>query len=141
MRNRLVKKMSRHERVALRQQKLKDALSGKGSYIFANNTSGDLSLPKKALDGKTSVGLKEEFNGDSYFLYMVKTNDLKLVKILNEESIMDKLITEQPPVITNNGKVEFVVNDPQKKINEEEAKENKKILLTEDPMGGIVIVD
>jgi hypothetical protein len=140
-----LKKLSKYERASLRQEKLKAAMAGSGRYLFKNNTSGELELPKMPLEGtKRKVGKNEEFIGDSYFLQMLKTNDLKLIRIIEDKDLpMDKLITEQPPVVTQDGKVEFVINDPKKKkINEEtDAEKQKNVLLTEDPMGGIVIVD
>jgi hypothetical protein len=136
--HKFLKKMTRLERAALRKQKLEEVLAGTGKYIFKNNTSGDLELPKKNLDGKNKVAKNEEFMGDSYFLQLVKTNDLKLVRILGE-TMDNKLITEQPPVVTHEGKVEFTINE--KPINEEKDPKKKDVLLTEDPMGGIVIVD
>jgi hypothetical protein len=134
--------MSKYERATLRQEKLKAAMSGEGKYRFKNNTSGELDLPKPPLEGPRKIPKNGSFVGDSYFLQMLKTNDLKLVEII-EEAFVEKLITEQPPVVTDAGKVEFVINDPKKKLNEEGAGVEKKkdVLLTEDPMGGVVIVD
>ena len=138
-----LKKMSKYERANMRQDKLKAIMSGAGRYLFKNNTSGELELPKMPLESNNrKIGKNQEFIGDSYFLQMLKTNDLKLIRIIEDKDVnMDKLITEQPPVVTEDGKVEFVVNDPKKKkLNEEKDGQPKKnVLLTEDPMGGIVI--
>jgi hypothetical protein len=141
-----LKKMSKYERANLRQEKLKAAMAGAGKYRFKNNTSGELDLPKMPLEGARKIPKNGEFLGDSYFLQMLKTNDLKLVAIIEDKDapMADKLITEQPPVVTDTGKVEFVVNDPKKKkLNEQDGKGEKQpdVLLTEDPMGGVVIVD
>ena len=138
-----LQKLSKHEKILLRKEKLKEAMRGEGRYIFQNNTSGELTLPKMPLEGKSlTVGVKQQFIGDSYFIQMVKTNELRLIEILEkEEPPMEKLITEQPPVVTDAGKVEFVTSDSKKKkLNETDVKKDD-VLLTEDPMGGIVIVE
>lgn len=135
------KKLSKYERNQVRQEKLKTALHGEGKYIFQNNTSGELELPKNPLEGSKRIPKNGKFIGDSYFLQMVRTNDLRLI----EEIIMEKkLITEQPPIVTHSGMVELVQPNPKaKKLNEQvpETEKNKNVLLTEDPLGGVVIVD
>lgn len=140
-----LKKLSKYDKANIRQEKLRQAMSGSGVYLFKNNTSGELDLPKMPLEGASRKIAKDaEFLGDSYFFQMLNTNDIKLIRIIENKDVpMEKLITEQPPVVTNVGKVEFVVNDPKKKkINEDEANAPQKDkLLTEDPMGGVVIVD
>ena len=112
-----LKKLSKYEKANIRQEKLKQAMSGAGKYLFKNNTSGELDLPKPSIDGKTrKIAKNEEFIGDSYFLQLLRSNDLKLVRIIEDKDApMEKLITEQPPVVTNTGKVEFIINDPKKK--------------------------
>lgn len=139
-----LKKMSKYDKANFRQEKLRAAMAGAGKYLFKNNTSGELDLPKDPLVGSKKIPKNGEFLGDSYFLQMLKTNDLRLVRIIEDKDApMEKLITEQPPVVTDAGKVEFVINDPKKKkLNEEgDVEKKKQILLTEDPMGGVVIVD
>jgi hypothetical protein len=140
-----LKKMSKYDKANMRQEKLRQAMSGSGIYLFKNNTSGELDLPKMPLEGTSrKIPKGKEFLGDSYFLQMLNTNDLRLVRIIEDKDapMADKLITEQPPVVTDAGKVEFVINDPKKKLNEDGGKEKSKdVLLTEDPMGGVVIVD
>ncbi len=179
--------------------KRKDDLAGKGSYLFENNTRGTLNLPRPTKDGVSFVRLGGQFIGDSYYMLLVKTGDIRLVKNLEEaptaeklyvyknfnndetrlpeanrdgqiiisptaefvgdnrffpllktgrlklvrevEQYMpqqEKLITEQPPMVTNQGTVEFVkVNGDQ--LNEEEKKKKEK-LLAEDPLNGVKLL-
>ena len=134
------KKLTKPERTLAKKESLKNFLHGEGQYIYQNNTSGELDLPKKPLEGPKKIPKNGQFLGDSYFMQMVRTNDLRLIK----EIIMEnKLITEQPPTITENGAVELVQpKNAKKKLNEQAPQEQKKnVLLTEDPVGGIVIVD
>jgi hypothetical protein len=134
-----LKKFTKYERAQIRKEKLKNAMFGEGRYVFQNNTSGELELPKLPLEGiSKKIGKGAKFIGDSYFMQMVRTNDLKLI----EEIKVEKLITEQPPVVTTGGTVEFITPDTKKqKLTEEEDKNKKNVLLTEDPLGGVVIVD
>lgn len=136
----------------LRAQKRKADLSGKGIYVFRNNTSGELFLPRATKSGITKVRRGEEFQGDDYYMFMVRVGELRLVRTIehppsetiNENTNMDnKLITEQPPVVTNDGVVEFV--EPakgQKRLNESDPNKSQPddILLTENPLDGVEII-
>jgi len=149
-------RLSRYEVKQLRHQKRKAALEGQGVYVFRNNTSGELFLPRPTKSGITRVPVNEEFQGDDYYMFMVRNNELRLVRqieappkptVVNEqtENTMseDKLITEQPPVVTNEGTVEFVEKpkNPQQKLNENQpAEQPQDILLNENPMDGIEII-
>lgn len=155
----------KQQKAADREAKLKMDLHGDGVYLFENNTSGDLLLPKPANNGRRSVAHKGQFQGDSYFMKMVKTNELKLIKtivpivpavktstivesgdkkMLNE----NKLILDQPEKFTSEGHVEHVSvsKDPKKqKLNESKPSKNEKekekdTLITEDPMSGVEII-
>lgn len=137
------KKLSKFERAQVRQEKLKNVLHGEGKYIFQNNTSGELTLPKEPLEGSRQIPKNGKFLGDSYFLQMVRSHDLRLIEEITMEN---KLITEQPPTVTHGGIVELVqpeqANSKAKKLNEQVPEDEKKtVLLTEDPLGGVVIVD
>lgn len=147
-----LKKFTKAQRAEIRKQQLANAIAGEGKYLFQNNTSGELQLPKIPLNAVSkNVPKGGKFIGDSYFLQLVKTNDLKLIQTM--ESPMEsreKLITEQPPIVTTKGTVEYVQQPKGKKLHEgtpttteeEEEKVRKlDVLLTEDPLGGVVIVD
>ena len=105
-------------------------------FRFGNNTSGELALPKPSEDGKRSIPVDGNFIGDGYFLCMVP----QLLVIL-EDLQMEKLITEQPPIVTTKGKVEYVVEKPAQKLNESKPGKQEDVLLTEDPVGGIAICE
>lgn len=142
------------EKMNLKNQKREQALQGEGRYIFKNNTSGTLTLPKPASkildkDGNSVTRRdmsfilhNEKFEGDSYFMSMVKSHDLIYVeKCVTEEEMPDKkLILDQPDQITEHGKVEHVIPDQPVENLTEDQKEEKEVLLTEDPMDGIEII-
>lgn len=133
-----------------RAAKLKQDMHGEGIFLFENNTSGDLYLPKATINGKKIVGHKKQFQGDSYFMKMVRTGELRLIKTIlpiGESKEMnkqeEKLLLEQPDQITEDGKIEQVVVKKPLKLNEKvtEVKSNKsKQLINEDPMAGIEIM-
>lgn len=153
------KKLNRLERREFQKQKLARDLAGSGLYIYENNTSGTLTLPKPTDSGKRIVAPKEQFQGDSYFMSLVKppNNLLKLVRVVTQdlpetqtqtlvESNMNeqKLILDQPDRVTSEGTVEQVVvkQQPVQKLNDSVEKKQppKEVLLTEDPMDGIEII-
>ena len=158
-------RLSKYEQNMLRDQKRKAALSGSGLFIFRNNTSGELMLPRPTKSGKTRLAPKEEFQGDDYYMFMVRNNELRLVRQLEPptgvvqavkvtEQVMaehhtaaDHIIVEQPPTVTTEGTEEVNVVDPTKqpkKLNEGQPKEHQSqqgdILLNDNPLDGIEIV-
>lgn len=168
-------KKTRLEKINERKKKLEDSLHGSGEYIFRNNHKGDYTLTKTSLDGKKSIPPKGEFKGDSYFLRFVKSHDLTLVSVLKEESKIEtneevieinesiinkeeegkpmneeKLILDQPEMITEEGVVEHVAVerpsvDTKKKefFNKKKLEnvKNKKALINEDPAGSIEVIN
>jgi hypothetical protein len=153
-------RLTKYQKTVLRAQKRKSELSGGGVFVFRNNSSGDLFLPRPTKSGTTRVAVNEEFVGDDYYMFMVQSNELRLVRIIEspdvaearpinestEEPMADKLITEQPPVVTNEGTVEFVEQKPkkqqQKKLNEgpQVLQQLPDVLLNENPLEGIEII-
>ena len=96
-----------------REQRIKahnEYLAGSGRYIFENNTSGDLQLPKPASNGNKWVQKGGKFTGDSFYLKMVP-RELKLIEVLVDanhqeninESTESKLILDQPDTVTQSG--------------------------------------
>lgn len=152
------KKLNRLERREFQKEKLARDLAGNGLYIYENNTSGTLTLPKPTNSGKRVVAPKEQFQGDSYFMSLVKppNNLLKLIKVITQdlpetqiqtqtESNMNeqKLILDQPDRVTSEGTVEQVMKQqPVQKLNDsvEKKEPTKEVLLTEDPMDGVEII-
>lgn len=142
--------MNRYERRAEREQQIKRALHGEGLYEYLNNRKGDLNLPKPAANGVKRVAPGKTFEGDNYFMQMVRTNDLRLVREITspeQERInmqeQQKLILDQPDTVTNEGKIEHVVTQKPQKMNEQapQAKAGApEVLLNEDPMEGVEII-
>jgi hypothetical protein len=129
------KKLIKRKQAAEKQKK--DNF-GDGTYLFENNTNADFYLPRPTKTGQRLVRKSGTFIGDSYYFQLVKTNQLKFIK---EEKMEEKLITEQPPVVTREGTVEYVVASPEKKLNEDKDQpKNVDSLLVESPLDGIQIL-
>jgi hypothetical protein len=140
-------RFTRQEKRKNQENQMKRALSGTGSYIFENNTKGSLNLPKAGLDGKKHLRVKEQFNGDSYFLSYVgpPTFMIRLIsgplpaeqpQVLKENVMEKKLLVDQPDTFTTQGKVEHVVQEtPKQKLNDsnQSNEQPKDILLVENP--------
>jgi hypothetical protein len=145
-------KLSKLEAREYRKKKMERATQGEGLYIFRNKTSGDLMLPKPAEGGVRTVTSGQEFQGDSYFMCLVKTNQCSLVQELvspkqtREQKMQEeKLLLDQPDQITAAGQVEHVVaKQPQQvPLNEVPVAPETPatdVLLTEDPLDGVDII-
>lgn len=81
------KELKKAQQLAKRQ----DDLSGTGSYLFENNTKGDIYLSRRTKDNVKIVKLGGQFVGDSYYFSLLKTGEVKLVKELNEVPSPEKL--------------------------------------------------
>lgn len=164
MRNR--PRLSRYERREVHEEKLKNDMGGTGVYIYENNTDADLKLPKPTGSGIRTVGPRKRFQGDSYFLSWVGNpmNLLKLIEevvpkmtfqelqdhraaqdqLLEEEAMANekRLVLDQPDCITQHGKVERVVVEPQQALNDNTDRNQKKpeVLLNENPLDGVEII-
>lgn len=141
-------KATRLERAEKNKQILEYKQHGEGLFLFKNKSSfASLDLPKKSLDGKKWVGPNETWKGDSYFFCLIP-RDAILVETLttptpkeNNMQNEEKLLLDQPDQVTEIGKVEHVVENGSKPINEDKDNEElKEKLLTEDPMAGVTII-
>lgn len=143
-------KLTREEKIQKNKEVLEHKQHGEGLFLFKNKSSyASLDLPKKSFDGKKWIGPNETWKGDSYFFTLVP-RDAILVETLiqpnkEKESNMsneNKLLLDQPDQVTQAGKVEHVVPNDSKSINEdkENNEETKESLLTEDPMAGVTII-
>ena len=144
------KKKARYEKITNYKDKVKTYQEGKGSFIYQNNTSGTLILPKISAEGKSSVEKGENWSGDDYYMNMVSAGEALLVEVIQDkeqkmENINEeKLILDQPETITEKGVVEQIVVSPLAKVKkavsltEEEIPED--ILLNEDPLAGVEIL-
>ncbi len=161
-------RLSKYEKNMLRAQKRQAALEGTGLFIFRNNTSGELYLPRPTKSGLRKVPLGEEFQGDDYYMFMVRNNELRLVRQLEptdlqkqqaqqaqlvteqtkqeHNTMQDKLIVEQPPTVTTEGTEEVTVTETpekkKKKLNEAQPAGDKSgdVLLNENPLDGVEII-
>lgn len=143
-------KKTRLEITEKNKQILEYKQHGDGLFLFKNKSKfASLDLPKKSFDGKKWIGPNETWKGDSYFFCLVPREAIlvetlivpnqKEVNMQNEE----KLLLDQPDQVTGLGKVEHVVANESKPINEDndnEEEANKEKLLTEDPMAGVTII-
>src|SRR5581483_8376245 len=153
------KKLNKIQRQADYKLRLAYSLKGDGRYVYENNTAGDLILPKTTKDGVRMVGKGRRFEGDSYYLSLVRTNQLRLVEqldapsdtpveVITEERIETmpaKLILDQPDRATAEGTVEQVLVEPTakpKRLTETKKQQQPQpeVLLTEDPMDGVEIL-
>lgn len=155
-------RLSKYEKNMLRAQKRKAALEGSGLFVFRNNTSGELHLPRPTKSGLRKVPLKEEFQGDDYYMFMVRNNELRLVRQLEptdlqkqqaqlaeqtqqeHNTMQEKLIVEQPPTVTTEGTEEVTVTKtPEKqKLNEGQPAGDQPddVLLNDNPLDGVEII-
>jgi hypothetical protein len=146
------KRLNRYQKRTEQQKRLADSLKGDGSYLFQNNTGGDLILPKKTKDGIKLLNKNAQFEGDSYFFQLVRQGQLRYIKELNapeertEDVTQTKLILDQPDRVTAKGTVEQVIADQKQKPLNEVAPTAKKqsppadVLINEDPMDGVEIL-
>jgi len=157
------RKFNKYERKEIRERKLRNDMAGTGVYIYENNTGGELTLPKPTASGQRKVGPRERFQGDSYykqwvgppnnllrFIEAVVVSPLPVPEGMGERLLQldeaikmreqRKLILDQPDTITQEGKIEHII-EPQQKINE--VNPNQKpvdTLLTEEPLDGVEII-
>ena len=76
-------KFNRYERKQIQQDKIAQSLAGHGLFVYKNpSRTGTLTLPKPTSSGRRTVGPGEEFQGDSYFMNLVATQDLIKVRTL-----------------------------------------------------------
>lgn len=140
--------MKRRKLTKEEKQQIRDKnLSGDGHYIYENRTTGYLTLPKPAKDGRKVIPPSGRFEGDSYFMSLVRQphNLLKYIdQVKQEEAVSDKkLILDQPDMVTAKGTVEHVVDDnaPIQRINDSVDNGKKPdVLLNEGPVDGVEII-
>lgn len=153
------RKFTKLEAKEERKKHMQNVTSGNGLYLFRNNTDSEMTLPRPTKSGLRFVGPRKEFQGDNYYMQMVRSGLLRLVEVLqtpeqqaaaeakslNEGNMNEeRLILDQPDVFTEKGKVEHVVNTqkPAKKLNEKADEQDEDVLLNESPFDdGFVIVD
>jgi hypothetical protein len=140
-------KMTRFEKSEMKSQKLEEALAGSGLYLYENRSNAaDLTLPKPTKSGRRIIGPKEQFQGDSYFMQLVRTGNLRLIKELQspqQEALMEeKLILDQPSTVTSDGVVEQVVQPtPKRQLQENKGKtKHADVLINESPVDDSFVI-
>ena len=155
------RKFNKYEKKEVQSQVLANALHGEGLYLFRNNTNADLCLPRPTASGLRSVGPKAEFQGDNYYMQLVKAGLLRLVREVQspqqqkaaaleqkEKKVDEQLILDQPDIVTDQGKIEHVVARPAKRLNENKGQKPKQpqqqqppVLINETPIDdGFIVV-
>jgi hypothetical protein len=146
-------KFTRQERKDIKHQQVQSAMSGNGLYIYENSSDkADLTLPRPTKTGVRSVPPKGRFQGDDYYMQLVRTGFLRCIESLqtpeaeNEVKMLEeqKLILDQPEKVTPKGVVEHVVekNVSKQKLNEDKKSvDNTPVLLNEAPgSDGFVVI-
>jgi hypothetical protein len=144
------RKFNKYEKKEVRAETMRTVQQGAGLYLFENRLNGDLTLPRPTKSGVRIVGPKQQFQGDNYYMQMVRTGELRLIKELvsperQQEQLMEeqKLILDQPERVTNKGQTEHVVDNstPRQKLNERNDEDQPDVLLNESPADdGFIIV-
>lgn len=149
------RKFNKYEKKEVRAQMVENALHGEGLYLYRNRTKATITLPRPTKSGLRQINPGCEFQGDNYYMRLVKEGILSYVKELqspeqertaNEANMQEKLILDQPDMVTEQGKVEHVISTPNQKLNETGAAkqpepEPQDVLLNEQPVeGGFMIV-
>src|SRR5262245_61702121 len=102
-------RFNKWERKENRAKELAKNMAGEGLYLYENANNADLSLPRPTKGGVKKVGPKGRFQGDSYYMHMVRSNDLRLIEVIQtpeaeRESMREqKLILNQPDRVTTQG--------------------------------------
>ena len=140
-------KFNKYEKAQIRHDTIEKALHGEGLYLFENHTLADLTLPRPTQSGVRVVRSKTQFQGDNYYLQLVRSGHLRLIKELltpeQERAAMhtqeEKLILDQPEIVTNQGKVEHVVDKKIKRLNEDNEDDSQDVLINEEPSGFVIL--
>lgn len=152
------RKFNKYERKENNRAYVEKSLHGEGLYLYENNTNADLTLPRPTSSGLRSIGPRKQFQGDSYYMQLVRQGVLRLIKelqsptqqaVVNEAVTsevnnmqQEKLILDQPDMITEQGKVEHVQSpSPTQPLRESGNQPKKDVLINESPVDdGFVIV-
>ncbi len=148
------KKISRADKKINQKNKFIRDMSGSGVFVYENNTDADLNLPKPTSTGTRTIGPRKRFQGDSYYLTWVgspmnllrfieeivpKDNPLKTLNESETNKMNDnKLILDQPEIVTSQGQVEHVVVN--ESPDQDSSEKKTEILLNESPIEGLEII-
>jgi hypothetical protein len=134
------RKFNKYEKKAIQHQHLVDSLKGSGKYIYQNSSRvASVKLPKATASGLREVGPGAQFQGDDYYMQLVKLGELRLIEVLQtpeqEKAVMEqeKLLVEQPATVTAAGTVEQVVT-PKASPRAKPLRETQSAPATEAPV-------
>lgn len=139
------RKFNKYEAKENRTTNVTNALAGSGLYIYENSSKeADLTLPRPTRTGLRKVAAGGRFQGDDYYMQLVRTGYLRLIEVMQtpeqekEVTLLEeqKLILDQPDRVTVKGKVEQVVEKktPKQKLNEgNNTAPAPEVLLNENP--------
>ena len=119
------RKLSRYENQRKKLAMLEEVQSGSGVFLYENNTSGSLMLPRKTKSGLREVGPREQFQGDSYYLSLVPTA-LRLVKTIQA--------ADSPK------KAEVLLEEDNDFVSREKVQVGKGYFLYENNTGGTLML-
>lgn len=155
------KKFNKYERKEIRSEYIKQMTAGSGLYLYENSSAGaTLSLPRPTKSGIRVIGPKQQFQGDDYYMQLVRAGQLRLIKCIQtpeeeqaaqlaltegvEPMDEERLILDQPEIITEQGRVEHQVNrkTPLQDLNEDKNGKKPDVLINETPVNdGFMILE
>jgi len=100
------KKFNKYEKKEVRRQMIHNAMSGGGVYLYQNSSKvAELTLPRPTHSGVRKVEPSGQFQGDDYYMQMVKTGDLRLVEVL-QTAEQEKEVLAQEALLSEGVEVE-----------------------------------
>lgn len=149
-------KFTKYEKKENRRANIAAAMSGKGLYLYENSSKhAELTLPRATHSGVRKVQPGKQFQGDDYYMQLVRTGELRFIACLDDGKPKEEvkpmnentLILDQPATVTTKGTVENVVRKPaakKKGLKEQQTPVNEQqepVLLIEAPVGSITPVE
>jgi len=114
-------------------------------HIFENHHNYDLMLPRPAHKNLTIVKAKSKFFADKDFQEYVKVGMIRYIGPHQTKEVLmeNKLILDQPNIVTTEGVIEHVAAGQtckKKVLKEGEGEKLDEVLLVESPSAGIKII-
>jgi len=114
-------------------------------FLFENHHNYDLKLSRPAYKGLEMIKPRGQFLAEKDFFEFVKVGMIRFIGPYKQKEVIveNKLILDQPPIVTNEGKVEHVAagqNSKKKILKEGEQEHLDEVLLVESPCSNIKII-
>ena len=94
------KKFNKYEKKDVRRTMIQNALAGGGVYVYQNSSKvAELTLPRPTHSGLRKVDPGAQFQGDDYYMQMVKTGDLRLIEVL-QTAEEEKVVLAQEALLS-----------------------------------------